>query len=395
MRKFLLTLSIFFAVFVSSTLITDALETKDISSLPVDLTLVESSQDRYLKPDKILFTRVATSNSSLQADPAKWIGEIHYYMVTRLGFVNVPFNYFIDRQGNIYDARNGYEGVVPELADAEGVIVVGYLSNDNEITTRASRAFSQFISEQAGKYSIDKANINAVELEMVEATDSSPAKVTYINSNSVFASNMAPVISSTNIQNVAPSFTVAIEDLNYAKEIKAGEKLEVKLKLRNSQSEPMFIAGNNFSLVTADGQDSPFAVNGTWDSFKNVTMLEQDMILPGQTIDVSFELQALLTPGEQTESFKFTALTGVEVRGSGFDLNFTITKGDFELVEITPTETGKLNVRETPAFNGRIVAEVEVGRILVTTGVENGWYKIKVNDSVEGWVLGRYVRPLE
>lgn len=394
MKKFLLlTITLFTFGLMSSSVKAFDYETRDEQGIPA-LEQVES-RNIYIKPSKIVVSRVDSTDRTLEATPDKWIKYIYYYLQSRLGFQDIPYNYFVDKSGNIYQGKSGFEGAVPELANNEGVITIGYLSNSNEFTSAATRALRNIIGESSARYGISANSVVAGKLSLVAKTNNTPAKVNYALDSSAFTTEFNDIKQGITFSTSDTlSYDLSVEDLKYAKEVKAGEKLTVELNVKNNAKTPLFLSDGDIFLMTADGQNSSFAVNGVWDSFKDVLSLEEGAILPGKSLPVKFEMQALLLPGPNKQSFKFARLGKSDILNSNFDVEFSIVKGDFQLVEIIETETGTLNIRENPAFNGKVLAEVEVGRIVIMTGEQEGWIKIKYTDTLEGWVLGRYAKKL-
>ena len=68
--------------------------------------------------------------------------------------------------------------------------------------------------------------------------------------------------------------------------------------------------------------------------------------------------------------------------------------GDFSLVEVLETETGYLNVRDCPSQNCGDIGKVVPGDILVNLGKEGEWYRVRWNETQEGWVYGKYIKEL-
>jgi len=58
---------------------------------------------------------------------------------------------------------------------------------------------------------------------------------------------------------------------------------------------------------------------------------------------------------------------------------------------ILSTPTGWLRVRNAPGLNGAEVTKVDVGDTFPVLDESNGWTKIKVNDSTQGWVSDTYI----
>ncbi|MBI4153600.1 PEGA domain-containing protein [Candidatus Woesebacteria bacterium] len=67
------------------------------------------------------------------------------------------------------------------------------------------------------------------------------------------------------------------------------------------------------------------------------------------------------------------------------------------LVEILPTDTGFLRVREKPGPAGAEVAQVKPGQrfLFLEEDAETGWYKIEYEKGKEGWVSNTYSKKVE
>lgn len=63
-------------------------------------------------------------------------------------------------------------------------------------------------------------------------------------------------------------------------------------------------------------------------------------------------------------------------------------------VEILTTTTGFLNVRFGPSLKSEIIGKVPPGKIYEYREITDGWYLIILSDTVEGWVLGDFVKVL-
>lgn len=61
-------------------------------------------------------------------------------------------------------------------------------------------------------------------------------------------------------------------------------------------------------------------------------------------------------------------------------------------VIILETPTGFLRVRKTSSSASAVVGEVKPGEIYDLINEQSGWYEIKLNDKVNGWVSSQYVQ---
>ena len=66
--------------------------------------------DIYSLPQKIYISQLEGYNKEFLGKPNEWIKALYYYSVTRLGLNDIPYNYLIDKSGNIYEGARGGEG---------------------------------------------------------------------------------------------------------------------------------------------------------------------------------------------------------------------------------------------------------------------------------------------
>jgi uncharacterized protein YgiM (DUF1202 family) len=366
-------------------------------SLGFDETLAVDTDPEYAYPEKILLTKVTTPNSELEADPESWSKLIYYYYITRLGFGEIPYNYLLDKEGNIYDMREGYDGVVPELKEFEGVVIVGYLSNGSEITQSAGLALSEFIEEYSFRYGIESKEIAAVETSVAEKEDeNSLSLIEYNADNSYLSQELAAIKNSTKFYDEGNlDLTAEVLSVDAPDSVKVGQQFNVTVEFENNSEYPWFTQNDFFYLVTADSEDSEFAVNGVWDSFDTVTEISEGTVMPGTNYSLEFPMRAMKLPGDYSQRFKLTRLYGGEIEGSQFDVSLSVEQSsDIQLLKIKETDTGYLNVRSAPSFSGEVIRQVDVGSKWVTTDQQGGWYKISLNDEVDGWVYAQYIELL-
>ena len=62
-----------------------------------------------------------------------------------------------------------------------------------------------------------------------------------------------------------------------------------------------------------------------------------------------------------------------------------------QTVTIQPTGVGWLRVRSDPSLSGTEVTKVDVGGSYAVLETKTGWTKIKISDTVSGWVSSDYV----
>jgi hypothetical protein len=369
------------------------LVTREIQQL--DESLSEQNTVKYADPQKILLTQIKTEAEELADNPSEWYNTLYYYSITRAGYADIPYNYVIDRNGEVYEGRSGGDGVVPELYNDEGAIVIGYLSSSSDITDSASDSIKTLISDISYKYGIDNNNFEVVELQKVSQEGDSLAKNQYTeasNSFSIEAYGVVEGISFSSEEHMA--YTAEVLEINAESTVKGGEKLNVEVKIKNVNDFAWFADKDYIYLSVKDGKESSFAVNGVWDSFSKPLYIEQPIILPEEVLTLNFEIQAKLLPGSHTESFELLKLPSKTFEGSSFTIAFDIEKGDFDMVRVNSEEAGFLNVRDCASTGCNKVGTVEHDSIYVVVEKDSAWYKVEFEEGKQGWIYGKYVEQL-
>ena len=367
------------------------------STSRTDLSLDESISDqngtKYAYPSQIYVTKVETIDKDITSSPEELIDAIYYYSITRLGFADIPYNYFIDESGNIYQGRKGYTGVVPEISSEDGAVVIGYLSSRSSLTSRASEALKEVFEDLSYKYGISKSDVSAVQLYLNQQEGSlsyTTAKVVDNTFSSAIASSVSEAKQYTSEH---LEYKAKIENLTYEDTVQVGEKLSVKFSVTNMNDFVWFNTPDNIYISTEDGEETSLAVNGVWDSFSKPGHLPQDYVLPGESIEVEFDIQANALPGDEELKFVLLKYSGEAFEDSSFTVSFSIEKGDKELGEISSPD-GFLNVRECPGYSCEILTTVENGQVFIITDTEDAWKKIIYEEGKEGWVFIRYIKTL-
>ncbi len=60
------------------------------------------------------------------------------------------------------------------------------------------------------------------------------------------------------------------------------------------------------------------------------------------------------------------------------------------LIKVTSTPTGYLNVRDQPSLNGNVIDKVSPGATFPYISQQGGWYLITLNSKRQGWIDGEY-----
>lgn len=113
-------------------------------------------EPEYENPQKFVIHHTATNNFT--ADPAATVRAVYYYHAVTLGWGDIGYNFLIDRQGNIYEGRNGGDGVVGAHArrynyGSIGIACVGDF-NVADVTPQMEQALVDLIAWEADRFGI-------------------------------------------------------------------------------------------------------------------------------------------------------------------------------------------------------------------------------------------------
>lgn len=394
---------------------------KDRNYLEVDEQLSDQTEVQYKEPQSVLITRISTNADSLENDSEKWVKSLYYFAITRFGFADVPYNYLIDRNGNIFQGRGGYTGAIPELQNLEGTILIGYLSNGSDVTPEAENSMKIFISDLSRAYGIQRVNVYPIKTSIIKGSGfslddsmiTSPeednsvvvnvdtpklTKLVYSRDlNSQFAIGLGSILDTFKYSTQAESkLSANIKEVKIEQEnIAADEKFNVLVNIENSSPFPWFLDSKYLYVSTQNGAASSFAINGEWDSFSKPTHLTETVIMPGQIFEMKFSMQSPTVPAlGLIEKYNLIIDPGVVVENSNFEVLFDVTKGSGRFVKIQPTQAGVLNVRNCNYVECAVIAQVPVGNVYRVLEENNGWYKIKLIDG-EGWVGSLYAKEVD
>lgn len=361
----------------------------------IDTSLSDQTTRQYSQPSTIYLTQITSQDSLLQKDPRAWFKTLYYYFITRLGYVDLPYTYIIDRDGNVYNGRDGGPNVSPEIVDDEGAIVIGYLSNPTDLTVPATTALQDLVTDLSYTYGIQGKSLKTVTMQMVKQ-DGKSTKSIFTPVNNLFALNIATAVENVKFSDKEHiEYKAEIVQVNYEKTVKSGEKLKVTVGIKNNNDFPWFTDKDYIYVSTKGSKNSKFAINGVWDSFSKPVSISKRTVQPGETVNVEFELQALLLPGKQSETYYILRSPSTVFANTEFKIDFEILKGSSKLVQVVNTPGGVLNVRECPSGNCKSITQLEEGQVVVMIEKSSaGWYKVRYSDSKTGWVYGPYIKEL-
>lgn len=362
------------------------------STQKFDTSLLEETAVNYTNPEKIYVSQVSTTTATLTRNPAQWVKSLYYYCITRLYLPDLPYAYLLDENGIIYQGKSGYIGSNSGIVDGDGVILIGYLSNNPVLTTRAESSLYEIVEKLSSEWGISE--VSTVRLKINKTEGSISSLTAEISSGELSESVKEALKNWSGHEKDSLAYKAEILNLEYPKEVEIGNRVKVKLSVKNMNDFVWFTNTDPIYVSVADGEDSEFAINKDWASFTKPVSITDKSILPGESIDLEFEMEAKIMIGEAKESFVVLKNEDKPFEDSGFDVKLNVTKGNNTLVEVASSEYGFANIRECKWFSCEILDTVDNGAVFILLEEADGWSKIKYGTETEGWVMSRFLKKI-
>lgn len=369
-----------------------AFEYETVDDQKFDKSLSNQASAVYSAPDTIYITQITTKASSLEKNPDVWSKAIYYYSITRLNFADMPYNYLLGENGQIYEGRQGGYGVNPELKGIDGAVTIGYLSNDPILTNSASNSLLRMTKELAQSLGISSYKIIKLKISQKEGALSAVVAEEIAGD---FAQSVKETLASwkgSTRENLA--YKAKIEEVIYEDTVVIGSKLDVKVKVKNMNNFNWLSYRNPIYISTKDGKESNFAINAVWDSFSKPTHLENTVVKPGEIVEFTFQLQPKIKPGAATENFEILKFSGKPFEDSAFAVKFTVSKGSYTLVQVNSPQYGFVHLRECQWYSCKIIESPKNGTVFILKSESNGWMQVIYDEGEYGWVYSKYMKRL-
>ena len=357
-----------------------------------DTSLSEKIDTIYTRPTQIYITQVATQSDQLNRNPAMWVKTLYYYSITRLHLSDIPYTYLLDENGIIYQGTEGGIGANPQLREVDGAVTIGYLSSNSVLTSRASESLKEMVEEISYDWGISQ--LSTVKL-YINQEEGKLSTVTAQEITGDFSNSVEEAFGDwEGYEEENLEYKVKIEEILYKEEIGIGERLNVKIKIRNMNDFIWFIDKDPIYISVKGAKESDFAINQEWDSFSKPTNISDTNILPGESVEVEFNLEARVFLGEAVESFEILKFEGRPFQESDFEVKFNITRGEKQLVEVASPKYSFVNIRDCRWYSCDVLDSADDGTIFILEGEEAGWSRIRFGVDQFGWVNSAYLKKI-
>lgn len=328
---------------------------------------------------------------------------LYFYTTDVLGFKDIPFHYVVSQNGLIYKGVSlGDERRIDVAGFDKPKIYIAYLTEQNSLrfSNQSVKPLTDLMLQIANNNSISPDNISVSEFSFIRSVEQGTVTIQKRNAVGVWNTSIAsmiPVVKSA-YSPKAKQYSVNIDAVELpAEQVNAGETISVSLTISNNGQTGIYGGTDNEIIATkSDGGNSQFFLNNAWLSRSQFPLLNLgENLMPGQETSITIQLRVPLIIGEISEQFRITNIRGEQVNSNIFEIKLNVQSAGRRIVEIGPTETGNLNVRDQASSVSNIITQVSTGqRFFLLEDAGNGWIKIEIDQQTSGWVAGWYLRYL-
>lgn len=328
---------------------------------------------------------------------------LYFYTTDVLGFSDIPFHYVITENGEIYKGNSvGEERKINVVGFETPKVYVAYLTTSKSIrfSNQASKSITSLLTSIANNNTISPDLISVSEFKFVRNTEQGVVSIEKQEAFGAWQSSLSAIIPAVKIaySPKAKTYNVDVDSITLPEgEVKPGETISLAISLTNQGQFGIYGGTDNEIIATkADGGNSKFFLNNAWVSGSQFPMLtETQNLLPSQQLATSVQIRVPLVVGEIAESFQLRNLRGEVISLNVFEIRLNVQRSDRQIVEVGPTETGNLNVRDQASSASNVISQVSTGqRFFLLEDAGNGWLRIEIDQQTSGWVAGWYLTYL-
>ncbi|MFQ5493322.1 MAG: SH3 domain-containing protein, partial [Candidatus Dojkabacteria bacterium] len=350
----------------------------------------------YSPPDSIYVVPLSLKADEFISD-SEWYKGIYYYQTFRLNKGDFLFHYFVTQDGQVFEGNSKGDQQRMDVRETnDEPVIIGYLAGRDDID------FENDSRDKLGELILDVANRNNIALKKVQAKT-----INYVakEGETIFARpgvaggrwkrTLDDIVDSIKFRYnpVKRRYTFEVADVSLPDgKVNVGDELTIDLTVTNT-SDYFFYQGTDADPLISkiNGDTSKFFFNEVWLSQTQAPLEPENAILqPGDSGKFSVKIQVPLYFGKQKEKFELIDSLGRRYADTVFTIEINVKKPKKEIVEITDTETGQLNVRSGPSGYASITSRVTPGqRFFVVERDDGGWVRLDLGDGKKGWVLGK------
>lgn len=376
----------------------NALEILPKDDFAIDTTIIDQVED-YNLADSIVIAPLFLPDDMMLEEIELYTG-LFYYQSVRLNQKDFLAHYFVTSDGLILEGNTKGDDQRFKLFENESKpIIIQYLtgSDSNDITLLAKNTLKQLLLQLANEQAIPLENIYIKDLKLyIKPLEPVLIKLSDLPGRWQ-ASLKELVFELTPLYKPIPkNYMLSVEKVSVPDSpLVYPATIEATITIKNLSEHVLYQDTVYEPLISKlDNSPSKFYLNGIWLSqTQGPFMDEGSRIKPQESKTFTFKLQVPLYFGEITESYQLINSLGEAYTSTTFDVTLNVSRPEAQIVEITNTSTGQLNVRECPWASCEIIGRVTPGqRFIVLEKTDSGYLKLDLQQGKTGWVVSIYTK---
>ncbi len=376
-----------------------------LSDIKIDTSSVQEDRS-FSVPQRIVIAPIFLGDAanSIAIQDEDWFRGLFYYLVAsdgRSGFTDIPFHYVVSKRGRVYEGNSGGEERKISIAGVgDDAVVIAYLADTKASTfdIRAKESVGELVLRTANRHSIPLKNVTVEGVKFVQDSEQQTVRLEKAEVFGLWNKEVSEIVTSINsrYEPQQKTYKLSVKEVKLPQEeVESGTTIKGSIIVAN-QGDYGIYGGTETEIIATKKNTGPsrFFVNNEWLSPTQLSLMKpEDVILPGEELELEFTVGTPLYFGEQVERFRLENIAGKSLGDIEFPISLKIARPEGTIVQIRQTTTGWLRLRSTP--NG--VENNEIGRVssgerfYQVDNANNGWIKIRLNDGTEGWVSLQFV----
>lgn len=365
-----------------------------------DEELTNPEKDQFGNIEKIFVVGLTSKDKEVRINTDYWIKGLFYFFNTKTRFSDMPFNYLVGWDGQIFEGRTARRDLIAPIY-GQNALLIGYLSNYEtvETTTLGRDALSELLVNLVNENNVSPSNIIVADWKITPTDNLQESNIEILNSsNSLLLKNTVAEILPDIKNSFSPqkqNYSAEILSIDAPSEMSINSTYSVTIKIKNTGDANWYKDSySEITISTENGEDSSFNVPDEWISSSQAKAMEQDIVTPQEEIDLKLNVFAPFAFGEYSEKFVLKTVGGDVISGTSFEIKANIDTAGQTIAQVKETPTGYLNVRNAPRPSGALITQILPGEKFIVLETQSSWYKIKLRDGQEGWATGQYLRVL-
>lgn len=355
---------------------------------------IYTKEDKYGEVSKINIVLLDTYSNSIREDCTNWTKSLYYYFTTRLGTKDIPFSYIVCEDGTILEGNKDKEEKAFEITGGNNSINILLLNSASTTELADKTKLETFLTELSSKFAVSSVDLYKLKIELVTSLKS--VKLSLVDFDTKYKPLQTQI---KDIEKKLPktnkTYTLSVKDLVIAKTtVKPTEIVDVKFNITNNSTFNIY-SGSIFATNNDvfDSKSDFYESEKTWASLSRPIILSSnEYILKDMSKEITLKIKIPLKGGKLTQNFVLISKDGEKIAGTEFKVEVNSSTKGMDIVEISSTENGRLNVRDVPGGKEVIARVLPKDRFLVTKR-ESGWLEIETGGR-RGWVLGKYTKAV-